>query len=314
MTSENATRWLTPDIGLIDLYFQDTPHVIGAYLLPTDDGLALIECGPSTTLGALEAGVQALGHDLADVRHLLVTHIHLDHAGAAGVLLDRLPNARLYVHEIGAPHMVDPANLVRSATRIYTDRMDLLWGEIRPVDANRLQVVADNDVLTLGGRSLTALYTPGHASHHLAFHDATNNFVFSGDVAGVRIPPATEVWPPTPPPDITIEGWHTSIDRLREVAPDQLLLTHFGPWSDVASHLDQLKARLDEWVVLVEGWVKDGLDRDALIAKLADTVHTEMVQHGSENLEAMFELTTPHWMSIDGLVRYLRKSGRISSD
>lgn len=314
MATHDETRWLTPNIGLIDLHFQGTPKVIGAYLLPTDDGLALIECGPSTTLGALERGVQALGHDLAEVRHLLVTHIHLDHAGAAGVLLDRLPNARLYVHEIGAPHMVEPANLIRSATRIYGDRMDQLWGEIRPVDADRMQTVADNDVLALGGRSLSALYTPGHASHHLAFHDTANNAVFSGDVAGVRIPPATEVWPPTPPPDITVEGWHASINRLREVAPDQLLLTHFGPWDDVVPHLDQLESRLDEWVVLVEQWAHDGLDRDAMIAKLAETVHAEMAEHGTENLEEMFELTTPHWMSIDGLMRYLRKAGRISAD
>ncbi|HMM40734.1 MAG TPA: MBL fold metallo-hydrolase, partial [Thermomicrobiales bacterium] len=124
MDTSEQTRWITPDIGLIDLYFQETPRVIGAYLLPTDDGLALIECGPTTTLEALEAGIRALGHDLADVRHVLVTHIHLDHAGAAGVLLDRLPKARLYVHEVGAPHMIDPANLLRSATRIYGDRMD----------------------------------------------------------------------------------------------------------------------------------------------------------------------------------------------
>lgn len=311
MDTNDQTRWITPEIGLIDLHFQGTPKVIGAYLLPTDDGLALIECGPTTTLDALNAGIRALGHDPADVRHVLVTHIHLDHAGAAGVLLGQLPDATLYVHEVGAPHMIDPTNLLRSATRIYGERMELLWGEIRPVPADRVIVVGDDEVVTIGGRALRALYTPGHASHHIAYHDADARLVFTGDVAGVRIPPAVEVWPPTPPPDIDIAGWHASIDRLRAIDPDRILLTHFGPWDDVTPHLDQLASRIDEWVLLVEGWAADGLDRDAMIATLGDVVREEMRSHGTVSLEPMFELTTPHWMSIDGLVRYLRKQGRI---
>ncbi len=311
MDTNEQTRWITPEIGLVDLHFQGTPRVIGAYLLPTNDGLALIECGPTTTLEALDAGIRALGHDPANIRHVLVTHIHLDHAGAAGVLLDRLPEARLYVHEIGAPHMIDPTNLLRSATRIYGERMDELWGEIRPVPADRVVVVADDEVVPIGGRELRALYTPGHASHHIAYHDESARLVFTGDVAGVRIPPAIEVWPPTPPPDIDIAGWHASIARLRDANPDRLLLTHFGPWDDVSPHLDQLGTRLDEWVALVEQWGAEGLDRDTMIARLGTVVRTEMEQHGTADLEAMFELTTPHWMSIDGLLRFLRKQGRI---
>ncbi len=311
MATSEQTRWLTPEIGLIDLYFQGTPRVIGAYLLPTNDGLALVECGPTTTLEALEAGIRALGHDPADVRHVLVTHIHLDHAGAAGVLLDRLPEARLYVHEVGAPHLIDPANLLRSATRIYGERMDELWGEIRPVPAERVVVVADDEIVPIGGRSLRALYTPGHASHHIAYFDHEARQAFTGDVAGVRIPPALEVWPPTPPPDIDIAGWHSSIARLRDANPDRLLLTHFGPWEDVSPHLDQLATRLDEWVVMVERWAAEGLDREAMIDRLGDVAREEMERHGTAELEPMFELTTPHWMSIDGLLRFLRKQGRL---
>ncbi len=311
MDIDDQTRWLTSEIGLIDLHFQGMPRVIGAYLLPTSDGLALIECGPTTTLDALETGIRSLGHDLADVRHVLVTHIHLDHAGAAGVLLDRLPQAQLYVHEIGAPHMIDPTNLVRSAARIYGDRMDLLWGEIRPVPADRVVVVADNEIVSIGGRTLRAMYTPGHASHHIAYHDEEARLIFVGDVAGVRIPPAIEVWPPTPPPDVDIVGWHASIARLRAANPDRMLLTHFGPWDDVSPHLDQLGARLDQWVALVEQWAIDGLDRDAMIARLGAVVLEEMGRNGTSDLAPMFELTTPHWMSIDGLLRFLRKQGRI---
>lgn len=311
MDMSEGTRWITPEIGLIDLHFQGTPRVIGAYLLPAEDGLALVECGPSTTLDALEDGVRALGHHIDDVRHVLVTHIHLDHAGAAGVLLDRLPDARLYVHEVGAPHLIDPTNLLRSATRIYEERMDELWGEILPVPAERVVILTDNQIVPVGGRALRAIYTPGHASHHIAYHDEDARLVFTGDVAGVRIPPAREVWPPTPPPDIDVAAWHTSIGRLRDANPTRLLLTHFGPWDDVSPHLDQLGTRLDEWVGMVEQWANDGLDRDAMIARLGDVAREEMERHGTVGMDAMFELTTPHWMSIDGLLRFLRKQGRL---
>lgn len=185
------TRWLTHDTAIIDLQFQGVTKVIAAYLLETSDGLALVETGPSSTIAALEAGVEALGREIADIRHLLVTHVHLDHAGAAGLLLRRNPQARLYVHEVGAPHAVDPTHLVRSATRIYGDQMGPLWGEIVPVPAGRVIAVSDGETIEVGDRSLSVLYTPGHASHHAAFHDLTHNFVFTGDVAGIRIPPSS---------------------------------------------------------------------------------------------------------------------------
>ncbi|HMM40733.1 MAG TPA: MBL fold metallo-hydrolase, partial [Thermomicrobiales bacterium] len=184
-------------------------------------------------------------------------------------------------------------------------------GEIRPVPADRVVVVGDDEIAPIGGRTLRALYTPGHASHHIAYHDVPGRLVFTGDVAGVRIPPAVEVWPPTPPPDIDIAGWHASIARLRDASPDRLLLTHFGPWEDVSPHLDQLATRLDAWVTMVEQWAAEGLDRDEMIARLGDVAREEMERNGTAELEPMFELTTPHWMSIDGLLRFLRKQGRI---
>jgi glyoxylase-like metal-dependent hydrolase (beta-lactamase superfamily II) len=308
----DSTRWLTDDTGLIDLHFQDTPRIIASYLLPTSDGLALIECGTTPTIERLLEGIKELGHDPADLRHILVTHIHLDHAGAAGQIMERFPDVRLYVHEIGAPHMIDPANLIRSAERIYTDRMEELWGEIKPVPADRVQPLTDGDVLNVGGRELRVVYTPGHASHHVAYHDPVNDQVFTGDVAGVRIPPAIEVWPPTPPPDINIEGWHESIDRLREIAPGKMLLTHYGPHTDVSAHLDQLESRIDEWVSLIETLANEGLDRDQIVERLAEHVRAEMSEHGTADMETSFALTTPHGMSVDGLLRYLRKRGRIA--
>ncbi|MDQ4045095.1 MAG: MBL fold metallo-hydrolase [Chloroflexota bacterium] len=300
-------QWIYDDTGLIDLNFQDTPRVIGAYLLPTRDGLALIECGPSSTIDNLVAGIQALGHDPADLRHILVTHIHLDHAGAAGSLMAGYPNVRLYVHEVGAPHMVDPSALIRSATRIYGDQMERLWADILPVPEDRVTVIRDGDTIEIGGRALQALYTPGHASHHVAYADEGHRVIFSGDVAGVRIPPSPEVWPPTPPPDIDIDAWHRSVATLRERNPERLLLTHFGPFTDVESHLQQLEERLDQWVAFVGDLEGEGVERDAIVERLGDLVRSEMADRAGPDLESSFALTTPHGMSVDGLLRYLRK-------
>jgi len=304
------TRWLTNDTAIIDLHFQGVSKVIAAYVLETGDGLALIETGPSSTLAALEAGVESLGRELADIRHLLVTHIHLDHAGAAGLVLRRNPDARLYVHEVGAPHTIDPTNLVRSATRIYGDQMEPLWGEIVPVPAERVVAVSDGGTIDVGGRMLTVIYTPGHASHHVAFHDVQHNFAFTGDVAGIRIPPSSDTLPPTPPPDIDIPLWHQSVQRLRELAPDRMLLTHFGVVNDVQAHLDLLDRRLDEWLALIESLVHQGIERDAMVERLVAHVATQMEADGMTEVSQQTALATPYGMAVDGLLRYLRKRAR----
>lgn len=306
MTS-SETRWLTPETAIIDLQFQGVPKVIAAYLLETGEGLALIEVGPSTTLDALVAGVETLGRDLEDIRHLVVTHIHLDHSGGAGSLMQRLPEARLFVHEVGAPHVIDPTNLVRSATRIYGDQMEPLWGEVIPVPAERVVAVSGGGTVEIGGRTLTAIYTPGHASHHLAFHDEQHDMTFAGDVAGVRIPPSPDVLPPTVPPETDIALWHQSLALLRDLAPQRMLLTHFGVVNDVQRHLDLVDTRLDEWVALIEGLVEQGLDRDAMVERLTARIVNQMESDGMNALERQMELATPFSMSVDGLLRYLRK-------
>jgi glyoxylase-like metal-dependent hydrolase (beta-lactamase superfamily II) len=303
------TRWLTNDTAIIDLHFQGTPKVIAAYLLETDDGLALIETGPSSTLDALEVGIESLGREIADIRHLLITHIHLDHAGAAGLLMRRNPEARLYVHEVGAPHMVDPTNLIRSATRIYGDRMDVLWGAFVPVPAERVVAVSDGGTVDIGGRTLDVLYTPGHASHHVAFHDTRHNLAFTGDVAGIRIPPSPDVLPPTPPPDVDIPLWHASVARLRELTPARMLLTHFGVVNDVQKHLDLLDTRLDEWLALIESLVTGGLDRDTIVERLKAHVAAQMEADGMTSVSQQTALATPYGMAVDGLLRFLKKRG-----
>jgi glyoxylase-like metal-dependent hydrolase (beta-lactamase superfamily II) len=300
------TRWLTNDTAIIDLHFRGVPKVIAAYLLETSDGLALVETGPSSTIAALEAGVETLGRELADIHHLLVTHIHLDHAGAAGLLLQRNPDARFYVHEVGAPHAIDPTNLVRSATRVYGDQMESLWGEIVPVPAERVVAVSDGGTIDLGDRRLSVIYTPGHATHHVAFHDLRANMTFTGDVAGIRIPPSPDVLPPTPPPDINIPDWHESVRRLRELGPARMLLTHFGVVNDVERHLDLLDRRLDEWTALIESYVAENIDHDTMVERLRAHVTAQMEADGSTDVALQTSLATPYGMAVDGLLRYLR--------
>jgi glyoxylase-like metal-dependent hydrolase (beta-lactamase superfamily II) len=303
----SGTNWLADQIGQVDLRFQGVASVIAIYVLDTPDGLALIDCGPSTTIDSLLAGLIELGLDPARLRHILLTHIHLDHAGAGGSLLQRVPEARLYVHEVGAPHMADPSKLITSAERIYGDEMETLWGSMAPVPAERMVVLRDGDQLEIGGRRLDALYTPGHAGHHIAFLDLATRVVFAGDVAGVRIPPATEVWPPTPPPDIDPVAWHASVARLRAMEPTRLCLAHFGAVDDIAPHLDQLEARLDEWVDFVASARDAGLARDAIVAKLEAHARGGLdAVGGDEETAARFAIATPYGMTVDGILRYLR--------
>ena len=224
------------DEGLwqIDLGFQGTPEVIAAYLLAGNGELAVIETGPSTTLPALRAGIVAAGFAVSDLTAILVTHIHLDHSGAAGVLLDEAPNAQVFVHPIGAPHLIDPARLVSSAGRIYGDKMEPLWGEVRGIAAERVVALDDDQPVSVAGRVIAALHTPGHASHHLAFWDAAEGRAFTGDVGG-----STSRGPPTSARRPRRRTWTqqdggSSISRLQNLGASHLCLTHFGTVDDPA--------------------------------------------------------------------------------
>ena len=281
---------------------------MAAYLVTDRHGHTLVETGPGSTLPALERAVSAAGADLDEVTQLLVTHIHLDHAGAAGALLRRLPHARLFVHPLGAPHMIDPTKLIASATRIYGDRMAQLWGAFEPCPADRVITLADEAEVQCGGRVLQALHTPGHASHHIAFLDAERGTVFTGDVAGVRLDGATYVRPPTPPPDIDIEAWRASVDRLRAANPRALDLTHFGRFADPMRHLDELMRRLDQWTAWVAKRLAEGAAPNQLVHELKDRSDAEILgQTGDPSLAEAYELGTPSGMTVDGLARYVKR-------
>jgi glyoxylase-like metal-dependent hydrolase (beta-lactamase superfamily II) len=307
LSAGNAV-WLDDGLGIIDLKFRGEERLIAAYVLDTNDGLLVIETGPANAAEVLLQGIRDLQRDPADIRHIAVTHIHLDHAAAAGVLLQALPQAKLYVHSIGARHMIDPSRLLDSAGRIYGDQMEALWGVMQPVPADHVVTVDDGDRVRAGNVVLDVLYTPGHASHHVAYSIADRNIVFTGDVAGVRIPPSELVWPPTPPPDIDAEAWHTSIARLRALKPARLLLTHFGPFDNVDDHLDQLETRIDRWVNLIASLAAEELDRDELAERLKLDAQAEMKSAGeSTDVQGAVSNVTPFGMAVDGLTRYLRK-------
>ena len=234
----------------IDLEFLGFERAIGVYVVETADGPALFDCGPATTLDRLHEALRELDLELTDIRHLFLSHIHLDHAGAAGPIVREHPELTVWVSEIGAPHLVDPSRLEASARRLYTDRFDSLWGELAPVPERNIRIAA---ATSLGWE---AFPSPGHASHHVCYlKDGT---LFAGDACGVRPQPARYVLPVSPPPDIDVEAWHRTIAEIRRRAPERLALTHFGVETGVADHLDRLDAELDRWAALVRDGIEQG--------------------------------------------------------
>ncbi len=299
---------IEPGLFLIDHHFQGMPGVIASYLLLGDDGATLIETGPSSTLDTLLAGIRAAGCEPASIRRVVVTHIHLDHAGAAGTLMRQLPDARLYVHPVGGPHLVDPSRLVASATRIYGDAMDRLWGEICPVPAERVRAIADGEEILAGRRRLVALDTPGHANHHHAFYDREHGLLFTGDIAGIRLSQHLYVYPPTPPPEVDLQLWMQSVARVRELHPRRLLLTHFGSYGDVEPHLDELLTRLFFWGGWVAARQREGTPPDAVAIELRRMAGAELRElTGEEELARFYEVAAPYGMTATGLDRYFRK-------
>jgi len=306
MTSFTAALPLGDATWLLDLQFLGRPGVIAAYLLADGDDVALVETGPGSTLDALRAGVAAAGFTLAQLTRVVVTHIHLDHAGAAGAVLREAPRATFHVHPLGARHMVDPRKLIASATRIYGDDMDRLWGAFEPVPAERVRALDDGAIVVVGRRRLVALHTPGHAVHHVALHEPERGDVITGDVAGVRLGALRYVRAPTPPPDIDLDAWRASVARLRALGARRLLLTHFGAFDDVAWHLDELLARLFDSAGWIDGRLSLGGSPEALAPRLAERGAREVTDAGGgAEAVADYELATPSHMAVTGIARWL---------
>ena len=294
----------------IDLKFQGTPGIIASFLLDTGDGLALVDTGPASTLPALEAALEEHGASLNDVRHLLLTHIHLDHAGAAGTILARLPQARVYVHARGAAHLQAPGRLMASAAQIYGDEMDSLWGEMRPIAAEQMTVLEGGETLRIGQLDVRPLYTPGHAVHHLAYHVGPE--LYLGDVGGIRLDARQSPRPPTPPPDIDLPAWKASIDLLRVVPAERVHLTHFGSYPYSQQHWDALEANMAIDAEVVRHGLAAGHDAQTVTRDYTARIGQTLAAEGPD-LPAKFALACPPWMSVQGLTRYWKRAGATST-
>ena len=293
-------------LDYFDLNFLGQPSIIATVLLRGADGVALIDPGPSTTLGALRNALAKRGASTADVRAILLTHIHLDHAGATGTLIKECPAATVYVHEAGAAHLADPGKLLTSATRLYGEDMDRLWGEVLPVPAERIQTIGDTK-LSIVGHSIDVAQTPGHASHHVSFFFPNAGLAFVGDTAGICRSSGRVVLPPTPPPDIDLEAWRRSTDRILAWHPEVLFLTHFGPHRSPRVHFNDLWTRMDDWSRRVRAQLQQPGDDDERARAFTEEVMTDLARDTSRAEAEAYANAGRFDFSWQGLARYWRK-------
>jgi glyoxylase-like metal-dependent hydrolase (beta-lactamase superfamily II) len=282
-------------IAPIDLRHQ-APGIVACYLLETEEGPALFDCGPTSCVPALKEGLRERGLELADVRHLLLSHIHLDHAGAAGVLVREHPELQVHVSEIGAPHLVDPSRLDASARRLYGDAFDELWGELAPIPAENVHEVGNRVV------GLECFPTPGHAWHHVSYLDRDGT-LYAGDAVGVRLEAGRFVMPPCPPPEFDLEAWELTVAEIERRAPSRLALIHFGVFDEVEKHLAALRGTLGRW----SEWVEDGMDESTFIT--AARVDVEKLD---PDLVDEYQRAGPYWHHFRGIERYWRKRQEVA--
>lgn len=290
-------------IHTIDLHFINTPEAIAAFAIPSTDGVILVETGPSSTFEHLKKGLATHGFSIQDVRHVLLTHIHLDHAGATWSFAEQ--GANIYVHPRGKKHLMDPSRLMASAKMIYKDQMDTLWGAMNPIAEQSIQTPAHGEQLQIGEHLIKAWHTPGHASHHIAWQ--LEDIAFTGDVAGVKIGNGPVV-APCPPPDIDIEAWQQSIDLLRDLNLKKLYLTHFNGHDNPKEILNQLEDAIKDWSEWIKPYFTKGAQPDEILAPFEAYVQENFNKLGLTSLQIkQYQLANPSWMSVYGLMRYWRK-------
>ena len=290
----------------IDLHFQGLESTIASFLIESSDGPILIETGPYSTFPSLEGGLALRGYKISDVKHVLLSHIHFDHAGAAWAFAEA--GATIYLHPFGVHHMHDPTKLVASATMIYGDKMDTLWGQMKGIEQEQLKAMKPNEKLKIGDQQFVALHTPGHAKHHIAWQ--WGETIFAGDLAGVKINNGPVV-PPCPPPDINLEDWNNSIDLVLSKKPSSLVLTHFGVEKDPSSHMREMKEILNNWAFWMKTKWESGYSNDEITPQFMEYTANQMRQKGvSEIGIQQYEAANPSWMSVAGLVRYWKKQAQ----
>lgn len=303
-----TSRLQLSSIHALDLNFLDLPGAIAAYLIPHREGAILVESGPGSTIPALESGLDTHGYRVSDISDVFLTHIHLDHAGAAGWLAHQ--GARIHVHPVGAPHLLNPEKLLASAARLYGDNMESLWGEFLPVPEERLSVLQDNEEVEVFGLRLRALDSPGHASHHYAY--IFEDVCFSGDIGGIRIANQRHLRPPMVPPEFNLEQWRASLDRLQRESFTRIAPTHFGLYSDPDWHLAALGKALDQ----VEAWMQATLPSDPPLETVDEAFQNWIVGCAQSDgvpseIQTVYEAAIPSWMSAQGIYRYWHKFHKV---
>jgi glyoxylase-like metal-dependent hydrolase (beta-lactamase superfamily II) len=291
----------------IDLNWVGHPRSIASALLRDGSTAAIIDPGPASTLATLRQELETRGLHIADLHFILLTHIHLDHAGATGALVRENPRIQVYVHQRGAAHLVDPSKLLHSASRLYGSEMQTLYGDFRPVPQANLRILEGGETLTVGSRRFSVLYTPGHASHHVTYFDSSDGTAFVGDTAGISINGHAYVLPATPPPDINFEIWEASLEAIAQLHATRLFLTHFSFAEKPESHLDSFRDRLRLWRELSAKILDSTADDAAATHRFAQEVVAEAAQFLSPGELGQYVFSGALNLSWLGLARYHRK-------
>lgn len=291
-------------IHTLDLNFCDTPHTIAAYLVVGPRGPVLIDTGPASLLETMLRQIADHGYAPADIRHVFVTHIHLDHAGGAGWWAQQ--GSQIYVHPNGAKHLIDPSKLLASAERVYGQMMDALWGQMLPAPQERVTVVEDSEEIQAEGLKIFALDTPGHAYHHHTFR--IGHSAFTGDASGVRMPNSSLITLPAPPPEFNLEAWHKTLSRLLHEGFAAIFPTHFGAVNNVREHLEEFTSHLSQAAEFVGDRMKSKVRRGKVVKEFIDWNRDRaLALELSEEEFHKFETANPFSMSVDGMMRYWRK-------
>lgn len=297
-------------IKVIDLHFLNTPKTIAAFLMETSVGPILFETGPYSTFDYLKKGIEEAGFMIEDIKHVFITHIHLDHAGAAWAFAEK--GAKIYLHPLGYKHMHDPSKLIQSATRIYQDQMETLWSTIKGIPEVNLKTIEHGEVITIGDTEIKAWYTPGHAVHHIAWQ--IGDQLIAGDVAGIKIDNGPVV-PPCPPPDINIEDWKQSIALLKTLSLKEVYISHYGKVDSLENHFEALEIGLDTWANWMLPHFEAQTPKEELFSLFRNYLKKTFLEIGLTEKEFLqYESANPSWMSVIGLLRYWKKKKEKESE
>ena len=300
-------------IATLDNLWMGRPRTIAAALLESEGHRAIIDPGPGSTLETLRQQLRTQGVGVGDLNAILLTHIHLDHAGATGALVRENPQLEVYVHSKGAPHMIDPSKLLASAARLWPNELQTLFGDALPVPAENLRILEGGEILSLGTRKIEIVYTPGHASHHVSYFDKGEGVAFVGDTTGVRIEGNFFAMPATPPPDIDLAIWDTSFAAILELRPARLFLTHFGYSDNPSEHILLFRERLHRWAALTADILRTAASDSAAMDAFMSATYAEISQHLPAGEADHYAFSAGLNLSFLGLARYLRKRASAAS-